>query len=108
MTATCDSIHVFPSLFSIRSLDLHVKPGELLAVVGHVGAGKSSLIQAVLGEMDKLDGNVTICVSVEKRCSRLFKMLAIRTCTVYIVLKTIQRLYGNHFTLAIQFVQDIL
>ena len=40
--------------------------------MGHVGAGKSSLIQAVLGEMDKLDGNVTICVSCEKRIVKLF------------------------------------
>ena len=56
-------------------MDLHVKPGELLAVVGHVGAGKSSLIQAVLGEMDKLDGNVTICVSVEKQCMHVVACL---------------------------------
>ena len=40
-----------------------MKPGELVAVVGQVGAGKSSLIQAVLGEMEKLDGNVNINVS---------------------------------------------
>ena len=33
-----------------------------MGVVGHVGAGKSSLIQALLGEMDKLAGNVQIKV----------------------------------------------
>jgi len=32
-------------------------PGELVAVVGRVGAGKSSLIQAVLGQMDLVKGS---------------------------------------------------
>ena len=36
--------------------------GELVAVVGTVGAGKSSLIQALLGEMDKTHGQVSIKV----------------------------------------------
>ncbi len=36
--------------------------GELVAVVGTVGAGKSSLIQALLGEMDKIHGQVSIQV----------------------------------------------
>ena len=46
----------------LRSLNLHIKPGQLIAVVGQVGAGKSSLIQALLGEMDKLAGSVTLRV----------------------------------------------
>ena len=33
-----------------------------MAVVGHVGAGKSSLVQGLLGEMEKVVGNVTIKV----------------------------------------------
>ena len=33
-----------------------------MAVVGQVGAGKSSLISALLGEMDKVDGHVSINV----------------------------------------------
>jgi len=33
-----------------------------VAVVGSVGAGKSSLISAILGEMEKLHGNVTVKV----------------------------------------------
>ena len=46
------------------SIDLSVKGGELVAVVGPVGAGKSSLISALLGEMDKLNGQVLMRVSV--------------------------------------------
>ena len=52
-----------PSSPSTISLNLQIKPGQLVAVVGHVGAGKSSLIQALLGEMDKLSGNVSLKVS---------------------------------------------
>ena len=44
------------------SVNLHIKPGQLVAVVGQVGAGKSSLISALLGEMDKLNGNISMKV----------------------------------------------
>ena len=33
-----------------------------MAVVGAVGCGKSSLISCLLGEMDKLSGNVAVRV----------------------------------------------
>lgn len=45
-------------------INLSLKKGELLAVVGRVGAGKSSLLSAVLGEMTKVDGSVTVRGSV--------------------------------------------
>ena len=45
------------------SLNLRVKPGQLVAVVGQVGAGKSSLIQALLGEMEKHGGHISLKVS---------------------------------------------
>ena len=51
---------------SLCSLNLHVKPGQLVAVVGQVGAGKSSLIQALLGEMEKHGGNVSLKVGLIK------------------------------------------
>ena len=34
-----------------------------MAVVGQVGAGKSSLISALLGEMNKIEGNIALRVS---------------------------------------------
>ena len=37
---------------------MHVKEGQLVAVVGSVGSGKSSLISALLGEMKTLSGVV--------------------------------------------------
>ncbi|XP_053813142.1 ATP-binding cassette sub-family C member 6 isoform X1 [Vidua chalybeata] len=44
----------------LRSIDLSVPQGSLLAVVGQVGAGKSSLLAAVLGELEATDGCVTM------------------------------------------------
>lgn len=37
-----------------------VQKGELVCVVGRVGSGKSSLVQALLGEMEKSKGTVKV------------------------------------------------
>ena len=41
-----------------------IPKGSLVAVVGRVGYGKSSLVSAILGEMDKLSGDVNVDVSI--------------------------------------------
>ncbi|KAM5288774.1 ATP-binding cassette sub-family C member 4 isoform 2-T2 [Ctenodactylus gundi] len=45
---------------TLQGLSFTVRPGELLAVVGPVGAGKSSLLSAVLGELPPTQGLVTV------------------------------------------------
>ncbi|XP_043747922.1 ATP-binding cassette sub-family C member 4-like isoform X3 [Cervus elaphus] len=45
---------------ALQELSFTVRPGELLAVVGHVGAGKSSLLSAVLGELPPSQGTVSV------------------------------------------------
>ncbi|XP_076346503.1 multidrug resistance-associated protein 1-like isoform X2 [Tachypleus tridentatus] len=63
-----ESITVENGLFSwerdgepiLKNVNLNVKKGQLVAVVGQVGAGKSSLLSALLGEMYKLNGSVNI------------------------------------------------
>lgn len=48
----------------LQNINLVVKPGQLVCVVGRVGSGKSSLIQAILGEMENEHGTVNIGGSV--------------------------------------------
>ncbi|XP_070201565.1 ATP-binding cassette sub-family C member 3-like [Littorina saxatilis] len=45
---------------SLSGINLDVKEGQLVAVVGPVGAGKSSLLSAFLGEIRKLKGSVWV------------------------------------------------
>ncbi|XP_064621093.1 multidrug resistance-associated protein 1-like [Lineus longissimus] len=45
---------------TLKNLNMNVKPGTLVAVVGHVGAGKSSLISAILGDMYKTQGSIDV------------------------------------------------
>ena len=60
----CQFLTDFVQNYSITySINLHIKPGQLVAVVGHVGAGKSSLISALLGEMEKVTGRVSVKVT---------------------------------------------
>lgn len=44
------------------SINLHVDKGLIVAVVGQIGCGKSSLLSAMLGEIRKLKGEVYLQV----------------------------------------------
>lgn len=47
-------------IYTLQNLSFSVEKGSLIAVVGSVGSGKSSLIQALLGEMYKSSGSINI------------------------------------------------
>ncbi|KAJ1647430.1 hypothetical protein LPJ64_001206 [Coemansia asiatica] len=49
---------------SVSNVNIRCKRTELVAVVGTVGSGKSSLVSAILGEMVKCSGNVSISGSI--------------------------------------------
>ncbi|XP_025062209.1 multidrug resistance-associated protein 1 isoform X4 [Alligator sinensis] len=49
---------------SLNSIDFTVPEGSLIAVVGQVGCGKSSLLSALLGEMEKIEGYVAVKGSI--------------------------------------------
>ncbi|XP_059142742.1 multidrug resistance-associated protein 1-like isoform X2 [Physella acuta] len=49
---------------TLTDISLTVEDGSLVAVVGAVGAGKSSLLAAMLGEMDRVTGAVNVKGSV--------------------------------------------
>ncbi|PVD27625.1 hypothetical protein C0Q70_12791 [Pomacea canaliculata] len=44
----------------LKNVDISVGVGRLVAVVGHVGSGKSSLISSLLGETERVSGKVTM------------------------------------------------
>lgn len=48
----------------LKDIEMQVMPGQLVAIVGSVGAGKSSLLAAALGEMVKVGGYTNINSSV--------------------------------------------
>ena len=44
----------------LKEINLSIKPGSLIAIVGNVGSGKSSLLSSCLGEMVKISGSVNV------------------------------------------------
>ncbi|KAJ2635833.1 hypothetical protein GGF40_003368 [Coemansia sp. RSA 1286] len=48
----------------IKNVDLVCRQDELVAVIGKVGSGKSSLTSAILGDMTRVSGNVDIKGSI--------------------------------------------
>ncbi|KAG0039221.1 hypothetical protein BGZ82_009166 [Podila clonocystis] len=49
-----------PAAPALRNINLSLVPRTLTAVVGRVGQGKSSLLSAIIGEMYKLEGTITV------------------------------------------------
>ena len=45
---------------TLDNIDIEAKSGKLLAIIGTVGAGKSSIIQAILGEFPSTKGKITV------------------------------------------------
>ncbi|XP_027158033.1 ABC transporter C family member 14-like [Coffea eugenioides] len=45
----------------VKDLNFMIRKGELAAIVGTVGSGKSSLLASILGEMDKISGKLRVC-----------------------------------------------
>lgn len=45
---------------TLRNIDLRVPKGNLTALVGAVGCGKTSVISALLGEMEKISGEANV------------------------------------------------
>ncbi|KAG0319256.1 hypothetical protein BG000_003942 [Podila horticola] len=48
------------SLPVLHDIDLHIYDGKLAAIIGRVGQGKSSLLSAIIGEMYKQQGSVSV------------------------------------------------
>lgn len=46
--------------YTLNNVNLRVQPGTLVAIIGPVGSGKSSLIQAILGELPIESGTINV------------------------------------------------
>ncbi|XP_037711587.1 probable multidrug resistance-associated protein lethal(2)03659 [Drosophila subpulchrella] len=46
--------------YTLSGVNMQVHPGTLLAIVGHTGSGKSSLLQAIMGELRAESGEINI------------------------------------------------
>ena len=51
-------------VFQVRDVSMEIPRGMLVAVVGPVGSGKTSLLQGLIGEMRKTSGSITFGGSV--------------------------------------------
>ena len=49
----------------VFSINLNIPSGSLVAVVGQVGCGKSTLLSSLLGETEKLAGEVYVKVRIK-------------------------------------------
>lgn len=60
--------------FTLYSVNMCIKEGELVAVIGPVGSGKSSLLTCLFGEMHKATGDIYCNVSESSDCFILLKL----------------------------------
>ncbi|XP_069117983.1 ATP-binding cassette sub-family C member 10-like [Argopecten irradians] len=44
----------------LRDISVDIKQGQFIGVIGKVGSGKSSLLNAILAEMSRKEGNITV------------------------------------------------
>lgn len=51
-------------VFKVEDIDMTIPRGQLVAIVGAVGAGKTSLLQGIIGEMRRTKGSVKFGGSV--------------------------------------------
>lgn len=53
-------LHVFYGQFeAVHGIDLDVAAGEIVSIIGANGAGKSSLLKAIIGQVDRVEGEIT-------------------------------------------------
>ena len=51
----------------LKGINMEVRRGELVAVVGTVGSSKSSLLSCIMGEMEKISGTVSLMFLIQSK-----------------------------------------
>lgn len=54
---------------AVHGVDLEVAPGEIVSIIGANGAGKSSLLKAVVGQADRVEGELHFGTLDLARCA---------------------------------------
>jgi ABC-type transport system involved in cytochrome bd biosynthesis fused ATPase/permease subunit len=58
--------------FQLHDINVEVKRGELVAVIGRVGSGKTSLLNSMLGEMKRAAGQLHLNASAVSYVSQRY------------------------------------
>ena len=68
----------FGDVKAVNDLSFNVRQGELFAFLGVTGAGKSTTISIICGQLDKDAGNVTVCgESIEHGLDKIARRLGV-------------------------------
>lgn len=68
----------FGDVKAVNDLSFNVRQGELFAFLGVNGAGKSTTISIICGQLDKDAGNVTVCgESIERGLDKIARRLGV-------------------------------
>ena len=62
--STSQEPEISEKVFKIQKTTLTIPKGQVVAIVGQVGSGKSSFLQGLIGEMRRETGSVKFCGSV--------------------------------------------
>lgn len=49
-----------PDVYAVKGINLHIKPGEFLSIIGQSGSGKTTLIKLLIAEESLTSGNIII------------------------------------------------
>src|ERR1035437_3371230 len=56
---TVEKLSVFYGQFrAVHDVDLSIDAGEIVSIIGANGAGKSSFLKAIIGQVDRIEGTV--------------------------------------------------
>lgn len=91
----------------LSNINLRVRRGSLVAVVGKVGAGKSSLIEALLGNLTRIGGRVTVSGSVAYAPQQVLSPKLLFCVLTFFPFKRVSRLFTLFSHSAIPVVDEL-